>query len=70
MNCEYCNGDRDGYVAFLPKTGTGFNAFVWKDGRTLPHIAVSGRGGRSNFLINYCPMCGKRLREDNDYARI
>ena len=61
-NCEYCQGDPDGFVTPLPqKEGKGkayiFDSF-WgaKLEISLPYKK------RNVYLINYCPMCGKKLR--------
>lgn len=61
--CKYCEGDRDDYVSFLPKLKKGCNAFVSTVGHMgQPHLVVSLRNYREGeFVINYCPMCGKKL---------
>ena len=59
--CEYCTTDRDGYVSYLPRMGAG-NAFINKG-------AMRVRGAyRTEFVIpiKFCPMCGRRLKEEHD----
>lgn len=63
-NCEYCDGDRDDFVKELPKANKGFNGYVWKYGMDAPHLVFTAKGHhKCVFNINYCPMCGKKLRE-------
>lgn len=62
MNCDYCDGDRDGFVTRLPKRDVGFNAYVLKNGVLEPHLEITGAYKRVRFNINYCPMCGKKLK--------
>lgn len=61
MNCEYCDGDSDGYVKFLPKALKGFNASVHKGSMNEVKLLISGAGQKGSFNINFCPMCGKKL---------
>lgn len=60
MNCSYCDGDRDGYVSFLPKINKGFNASVHRV-MNEPQLIVTGAHSKGVFRINFCPMCGKAL---------
>lgn len=61
--CEYCTGDKDGYVKPLPKANKGFNAYVWKYGMEPPYIVVTGSGRKGIFKINNCPMCGAAIKQ-------
>ena len=67
--CKYCDGDRDAYVSFLPKLKKGCNAFVSTVGHMgRPHLVVTTRNDRGEFVINYCPICGKKLvKGENHY---
>lgn len=61
MNCDYCQGDHDGFVTKLPqKSGKGpahiFDSF-W--GATL-EISLPYKK-KNQYEINYCPMCGRKL---------
>lgn len=64
MNCDYCQGDSDGWVSFLPKKGEfNGNAAVIDDffgtylRINLPHKK------QLKYEIRFCPMCGRKLRE-------
>ena len=61
--CPYCNEDTDGYVRFLPRSGTG-------KARIHQHHPIHGgwqlevsqrSSARMNIKINFCPVCGRRL---------
>lgn len=62
----YCHEDSDGYVLMLPREGIG-NAYIHRskfDGCT---INFSGKyNTKAKIKINFCPMCGRKLREDAD----
>lgn len=64
--CKYCNGYIDegqplcgdivdlGDVCCMVKTKEGFDLEYWKNFECM------------NFVrINFCPMCGRKLQEDN-----
>lgn len=57
-DCEYCHEDSDGYVFPLEKNGHALVRFGM-DGWTL---SVKYGTWRKNIRINYCPMCGRRLK--------
>ena len=57
-DCEYCHEDSDGYVFPLEKNGHALVRFGM-DGWTL---GVKYGTWRKNIRINYCPMCGRRLK--------
>lgn len=61
--CEYCTGDKGGYVKELPKQNKGFNAYVWDYGLNSPYLEVTGERNKGIFSINFCPMCGKELKQ-------
>ena len=61
MYCEYCDGDRDGFVNFLPKAINGFNAYIYKGAMNDAKLCVTGVGKKGSFNIIFCPMCGKKL---------
>lgn len=61
MNCDYCVGDRDDYVKFLPKDNKGFNGCIRKSSIDKPKLIVTGTLIEARFYINFCPMCGKKL---------
>ena len=64
--CLYCHEDHDGWWAHIPRDGEG-NFHIQKHhpihGGWLLHFSgkykVSAR-----MKINYCPMCGRELKED------
>lgn len=65
MMCEYCHSDRDGYSRLLPRIGKG-NAHIQKGIDIGWIIDVSGPNYTSlKISINYCPKCGRKLRNDN-----
>ena len=59
-DCEYCHEDSDGYVFPLEKSGHAHIRFGM-DGWTL---SVKYGTWRKNIRINYCPMCGRRLKHE------
>lgn len=62
MNCIYCDGDREGFVRFLPKVNKGFNAYISKERMGTVRLIVSGANKKQGvFDIEFCPMCGKKL---------
>ena len=63
MNCDYCQGDSDGWVSFLPKQGEfNGNAVVIDDffGAFLKINLPYKK--ELKYKIKFCPMCGRNLR--------
>ena len=61
-NCEYCCGDPDGWVSYLPKIGKcNGNATVIKSRRGSKLIVSLPFGKKLEYEIKYCPMCGEKL---------
>lgn len=63
--CPYCHTDRDGYTVFLPREGTG-NASIWRHPTVHGgwRLHFSGKNHtRMQIKINFCPMCGRELKE-------
>ena len=58
--CEYCHEDSDGYVLSVEKNG---NAYI-QNGK----LALRANGWRGECGIEYCPMCGRKLRGDKHEA--
>ena len=62
--CAYCHEDRDGYFQMLPREGNG-NAFInWG---VFDHWVLEFSGKyqvKAKIKINFCPMCGRKLKED------
>ena len=60
-NCNYCQGDRDGFFSYLPKKEGKGTARIFPKRESLevstPHKNVVV------YDIKYCPMCGRKLRE-------
>lgn len=57
--CEFCHEDREGFMRYLPREGTG-NAHV-----RGAAIEVSGpHHTRLTIPIDFCPKCGRKLKED------
>ena len=54
--CEYCNEDFDGYVKPIEKN---CHAFITDENK----LYIKLGGLRRECRINYCPMCGRRLRQ-------
>ena len=52
--CEYCCEDSDGYVLSIEKNG---HAYI-QNGK----LALRANGWRGECGIDYCPMCGRKLR--------
>jgi hypothetical protein len=64
-SCPYCHTDRDGYTQGLPREGNG-NAFIWHHppifGGWLLRFSGKYRT-EAKVKINFCPMCGRKLKE-------
>jgi hypothetical protein len=58
--CPYCHEDSDGYVIPIEKNG---HAVVCKRMDGWWCIALKARGWLGSVIINYCPMCGRRLNK-------
>ena len=69
--CAYCTPDKEGYMTYLPtpkhcknltlQGGVGYREW-YIDGGTMN----TAHGLLNIHLdINYCPMCGRKLREDS-----
>ena len=57
--CEYCCEDSDGYVLSIEKNG---HAYI-QNGK----LALRAKGWWGECAINFCPMCGRKLRgEENE----
>ena len=59
MCCKYCEKDRDGYVSFIPKKKGNGKGYVW-DAKLK---VIAPYGNVIEYEMNYCPMCGRKLRE-------
>lgn len=62
MSCKYCHEDRDGFVMPIEKNGHAF-IFFGTGGYSL---AMKACGWHKDILINFCPMCGRKLREPKE----
>lgn len=61
--CGYCHEDSDGYVRMLPREGVG-NAYIHCSHFDGWAINFSGKyHTKAKIKINFCPMCGRELRE-------
>lgn len=67
--CDYCVTDRDGYVnSFKDETKkyeTRIKAFITSNFGT-PVIRTDLYHISTEFKINFCPMCGRKLVKDAD----
>lgn len=59
MSCKYCIEDRDGFVVPIEKNGHAF-IFFGTGGYSL---ALKACGWHKDVPINFCPMCGRKLRD-------
>ena len=65
--CDYCTPDRDGFVTILPREGVG-HAHIWEAPTDGPMLSVSGPNRTwLNIHITFCPMCGRKLKEDKPH---
>ena len=55
--CEYCHEDSDGYVLSVEKNG---HAYI-QNGK----LALRANGWWGECAINFCPMCGRKLRGEH-----
>lgn len=61
--CDYCREDRDGYVSYLPRVGTG-NARIYKSPFKGWVVRVSGpHYTYFEIPIDFCPKCGRKLKK-------
>ena len=58
--CEHCVEDYDGYYKPLDKNG---HICIF-DMVHEQFIEIDWYGHRMKVPINYCPMCGRKLREE------
>lgn len=65
--CTFCRTDADGYSRYLPKRFGSVGVYIHRSfvpeeyylhGGTLKHPI--------NTIINFCPMCGRKLKDDQD----
>ena len=56
--CEYCCEDSDGYVLSIEKNG---HAYI-QNGK----LALRANGWWGECGIDYCPMCGRKLRGEQE----
>ena len=56
--CEYCCEDSDGYVLSIEKNG---HAYI-QNGK----LALRANGWWGECAINFCPMCGRKLRGEQE----
>ena len=56
--CEYCHEDSDGYVLSIEKNG---HAYI-QNGK----LALRANGWWGECAINFCPMCGRKLRGEQE----
>ena len=61
-DCEYCHTDKDGYIKPLEKNG---HAYLYPSAYGYKLYVTSLRGDRKECAVNYCPMCGRKLRESD-----
>ena len=59
-SCPYCHEDSDGYVTPLEKNCHAFIRF----GMNGWEISLSAKGWNGSAKIMYCPMCGRKLKND------
>lgn len=66
--CEYCTKDNTKPIEIRRKFGYGFNVEIdiFSDGCAQIDIDCStfDGGDRTSFDINFCPMCGRNLKEN------
>ena len=63
MNCTYCHEDRDGFVTPVEKN---CHAFIRNYGGDKWMLFLKAKGWRAEAPINFCPMCGRKLRGSKD----
>lgn len=59
-DCIYCHEDSDGYVKPIEKNCHAFIRF----GMNGWEISLSAKGWNGSAKIMYCPMCGRKLKND------
>jgi hypothetical protein len=60
VDCIYCHEDSDGYVKPIEKNCHAFIRF----GMNGWEISLSAKGWSGSAKIMYCPMCGRKLKND------
>jgi hypothetical protein len=58
--CEYCHEDSDGYVKPVEKNCHAFIRF----GMDGWELSLKANGWHGSAKIRYCPMCGRKLKND------
>ena len=59
-DCIYCHEDSDGYVKPIEKNCHAFISF----GMDGWELSLKANGWHGSAKIRYCPMCGRRLKND------
>ena len=73
MGCEYCEKQRDNKPIHYEEWGSDnlrnnyLSVEVWDWGLEVEVRIAYGTTGES-IEINYCPMCGRKLKEEEDEA--
>lgn len=62
-NCDYCRGDRDGWVTPLQKTEGKGNAYIFDSFWGAELVVSAPFRNKIRYDIKYCPMCGRKLME-------
>ena len=60
--CKYCIEDSDGFVKPIEKNSHAFITY----GMQGYEIELKAKGWRGSAPINFCPMCGRKLRRTAD----
>lgn len=66
--CEYCTTDRDGYVSSIKPTNhvkgkAEIKSFIRYESYNGYVLDTRFSTTNSLFKINFCPMCGRNLRD-------
>ena len=58
--CEYC--EKSATIAALDAGNGVYNSVFIESGLLISHVQVCGNETVRDVEINYCPMCGKKLK--------
>lgn len=60
-NCDYCQGDTEGFVIELPKKKGKGKAYVIEHPWGSKLLVSAPFGNTIEYEVRYCPMCGREL---------
>lgn len=65
--CMFCRTDADDYSVYLPKYKNSVGVYIYRGVATNEYCLNGGSVHHPiKTIINFCPMCGRNLKDDHD----